>query len=303
MFKLNKKSIISIFYITGLLFFLSGSLPASERVGFGHSIEIKKNETVDTAVSIGGNVTVLGKVKEDVVSIGGSIVISGKVDKDVVAIGGNVELKPTARITGKIVAIGGEILKSPKAVAAGGIINMPFRKVFSFIWPYAKFTAKWSIHMMILFTAIRILLMIALFVLIVLLFQKSIDRMQSVLEKQWVRSGLFGFLTLIGVPVLSFLLLVTIIGIVLIPVVIIAVVIAYLLGRVCIAYLVGKKLQVAIKKKDGSPVTAVICGELLLSLVSLIPFLGIILKAVIIFIAIGLTVVTGFGTHEPIKKK
>src|SRR5262252_8074173 len=45
----------------------------SERVAFGHSLNISADETIDKAVAIGGSVTIAGHVQRDVVAIGGSV--------------------------------------------------------------------------------------------------------------------------------------------------------------------------------------------------------------------------------------
>lgn len=69
----------------------------------------------------GGNITVLGRVSNDVVAVGGSIVVSGEVDGRVLALGGNVTLLPGAHITGDVQTVGGSVSRSPGVEVDGQI--------------------------------------------------------------------------------------------------------------------------------------------------------------------------------------
>lgn len=293
--------------ICTVLIFLSLSVYAdsydNERVCFGRSITVNLDEVVEKVVCIGGSVYVKGKVKTDAVAIGGSVIISGTVGKDVVSIGGSIELKKTAEVNGKVVSIGGSVNKHPDAKINSDIVNLPFFKAFRWIGPFAGFTVKWSLPMLILFGMIRILLIIALAILIVLLFPAPINRVVNVLDKDWLKAGGVGLLVVIGIPILMLMLAVTIIGILFIPFLILLIIIAVIFGHVCIAVLIGRKLENALLKKSRSMVSAVLFGGILIGLVCLIPILGILIKVIITFLALGVILLTRFGTYEPGKKR
>ncbi len=297
----------NISLICTVLIFLSLSVYADsnngERVCFGRSITVNSDEVVEKVVCIGGSVYVKGKVKTDAVAIGGSVIISGTVGKDVVSIGGSIELKKTAEVNGKVVSIGGSVNKHPDAKINSDIVNLPFFKAFRWIGPFAGFTVKWSLPMLLLFGLIRILLIIALAVLIVLLFPTPINRVVNVLDKNWLKAGGVGLLIAIGTPILMLMLAVTIIGIPLIPFLILLIITAIIFGQVCIAVLIGRKLENALLKKSRSMVSAVLFGEILMGLVCLIPILGILIKVIITFLALGVILLTRFGTCESGKKR
>lgn len=69
----------------------------------------------------GGNITVLGRVSNDVVAVGGSIVVSGEVDGRVLALGGNVTLLPGAHIAGDVQTFGGSVNRSAGVEVDGRI--------------------------------------------------------------------------------------------------------------------------------------------------------------------------------------
>src|SRR5215475_2873669 len=83
----------------------------SERVAFGHSLNIGAEETVDKAVAIGGSVTIAGHVRRDAVAVGGSVTLlpGARVAGDAVAVGGTVSVAEGATLEGDNVSLGGTI--------------------------------------------------------------------------------------------------------------------------------------------------------------------------------------------------
>ncbi|HEX9916877.1 MAG TPA: polymer-forming cytoskeletal protein, partial [candidate division Zixibacteria bacterium] len=77
-------------------------------------------KTIDQIVRIGGDVVVEEDeiVREDVVTIGGSITVKGKVDGDVTAVGGIIRVTSTGIIEGDATGVGGGVEREP-----GGVIN------------------------------------------------------------------------------------------------------------------------------------------------------------------------------------
>jgi hypothetical protein len=65
------------------------------------------------------DVVVRGEVQGDVVTIWGSVTVSGKVSQDIVAVGGTVRLKNGAEAGSDVVAIGGPITSEGALVAPG----------------------------------------------------------------------------------------------------------------------------------------------------------------------------------------
>jgi hypothetical protein len=74
------------------------------------------------------DVVVRGDVAGDVVTIWGSVTVSGKVRQDIVAVGGMVRLKNGAEADGDVVAIGGSIASEGTVVVPGkeGFASIPW---------------------------------------------------------------------------------------------------------------------------------------------------------------------------------
>ena len=74
-------------------------------------------------VHFGGDIEVAedGIVTNPVVAIGGSVTVLGRVEDDVVAIGGNVHLGPKAEVSGSVTSVGGRIEQERGANVRGEI--------------------------------------------------------------------------------------------------------------------------------------------------------------------------------------
>jgi len=90
-----------------------------DMVARGHNLEVKENESVDSAVVWGGNLIVKGHVEDDAVAFGGNLEVSGVVEGDAVAFGGNVVLNPGAVVQGDVSSFGGVVSRSDDAHVEG----------------------------------------------------------------------------------------------------------------------------------------------------------------------------------------
>ena len=97
---MNKKIICLVF----LLLFI-GLIPLQgQGIIFKKDIFVEKGETLDNAVSWGGEIRIEGTVTDSVINFGGTIIISGEVENAVVGFGTDIILHPTARIEGDVVS-------------------------------------------------------------------------------------------------------------------------------------------------------------------------------------------------------
>ena len=91
------------------------------KVAFGSTVRVGRDEVAHDAISIGGGIKVDGEVRGDAVAIGGEAKIDGRVTGDVVAVGGDVELGPEAEVLGDIVTVGGRVSREDGAAVLGEI--------------------------------------------------------------------------------------------------------------------------------------------------------------------------------------
>src|ERR1700733_3638820 len=107
--------------------------PAQTKIPANHdrlkalkSIVIEADETVSDVQCFLCNIHVRGHVTGDIVTFGGSIFVDGRVDGDAVAFGGRIESNSNSKIFGDAVAIGGYINRQNNSVIVGESKSMPY---------------------------------------------------------------------------------------------------------------------------------------------------------------------------------
>lgn len=98
---------------------------SDDKLRFGSPIVIEKGQTAGDVVCLGCSIQVRGNLNGDAAAIGGHIEIDGEVDGDVAALGGNLRLGPTAKVEGDAAAVGGTLDRDPHA-RVGGDVGNPF---------------------------------------------------------------------------------------------------------------------------------------------------------------------------------
>ena len=210
---------------------------SSAKVHIGSSIVVGEDELVtDPVVSIGGNVTVLGRV-----------------DDDVVAVGGSVRLGPKARVRGDVTAVGGRVDQERGATIGGTVNEVRIGPQFNFK-PWHMFDGVWfdgwdaiGSGFRLLGTVMRISLVLLLVLLVALIASRPVQRIADRVGRDpWISgfTGLLAQLLLIPVLVLTVVILaVSIIGIpllILVPFAIVAFLVAMLVGFSGVALRVGR---------------------------------------------------------------
>jgi len=254
-----------------------------------------------------GDLTVDGEVDGDAVAILGDVVVNGTVSRNVIAIKGDVRLGPKARVAGNIVCPQGSTVIDPGAYVGGKQIQQEAfeekLEAFRSWWTHAL---KWgrpiaiAAHMgwLWIFTGF----MITFYALLGLLFPRALRSCGDQLTTQPGFVILAAMLTVLALPVLFVLLLITVIGIpvavLLLPLLVFC---AVLFGKAAIYGLVGRwltgnRLHLAL---------AVIAGALLFLLLYLVPIVGILLSLLVALLGFGCVILTLFsprasGTTGPV---
>jgi hypothetical protein len=210
---------------------------SSAKVHIGSSITVGEDELVtDPVVSIGGNVTVLGRV-----------------DDDVVAVGGSVRLGPKARVRGDVTAVGGSVDQERGASIGGTVNEVRIGPQFNFK-PWHVFDGMWfdgwdvvSDGFRLLGTVMRVSLVLLLVLLVALIAARPVQRIADRVGRDPWLSGFIGLMAqLLFIPVLVLtivVLAVSIIGIpllLLVPFGIIGFLIAMLVGFSGVALRIGR---------------------------------------------------------------
>ncbi|MFH1389585.1 MAG: polymer-forming cytoskeletal protein, partial [Candidatus Margulisiibacteriota bacterium] len=207
---------------------------------------IKELVSADSSlVKVGDGVVVpIGAEVQDAVSIGGNVTVFGKVTGSAVSVGGNVLLKESAKVEGDAVAVGGMLIKEPGAVVKGSVVEVAAPGLGQAM---VFFTNGGMAKGLFFFKLLTFIGFIVLAMIMVVLFVEPLGKVSGMVETNLLRSFLIGTLVfLLFLPVI-FILMISLIGIMIIPLWVLLVGLAAFFGYFGIAHLLGKKTLNAFK--------------------------------------------------------
>ena len=251
---------------------------AKDIVKFGSDVIIDKNMTVNEVVVFGANITV-----------------NGAVQKDVVAIGGDVFLGPTAKVGQEVVSIGGAIHKESGAQVGDNEVELTIPGLSSLIGFSTK--TNW-VGWALAFKVLTFIGFVALALVIVAIIPKPFDLISTNVQQNSLKAILLGILGLAALVPLGVFLAITIIGLPLVALEIFLVGITFLVGYIAIAQLVGDKIAVLLKRPALNALWVTLLGLLTLWLIGWVPFLGSLVKAVVIVLGFGGVLATLFTSRN-----
>lgn len=259
----------------------------NDSVQVGGNVVVQTNQTVNDAVAVFGNVTVMGHVQGDAVAVGGNVDLlpGSRVDGDAVAIGGKVNRQAGAIVGGQVTGLGPNLhlpFIGPKLGSPG---SMPF------LWPF--FNPFW------IFIVLAASLFYALTsAIIAALFPERVETIGSAVLEQPGAAALYGIVGLLLVLPVTLLLIVTCIGIPLVPIEFLVLLAAKLVGRAGVGLAVGRRVGVGLNHPISSTVLAVIVGVVIIGFIHLIPFAGGIVAFILELLGFGAVIMTGFGASS-----
>ncbi|MBC8479110.1 MAG: polymer-forming cytoskeletal protein [FCB group bacterium] len=271
-------------YFIPLALFLTHGLADSqysrgEIVRLGSDIIIEEGQTVKTAVSIGGDVTVLGTVRDEAVSVGGNIHVGPKavIGGDLVSVGGTLEIEDGAELRGDIVEVGGPFFPS-FLFGLGNTGN-----ILSLWLQFRIYT-----HLGFLIIS---LILLALFI-------KPLEKIADRVEETALRAAIWGVVGIILVVPLALMLVVSLIGIILVPLEIFLVICASAFGYIAVSIILGRKIARGMNKPDMTLFMQGLIGLVLLFLLALIPFVGWLILKLVLVIGFGAVLVTVYESRK-----
>jgi len=275
-----------VFALTAFLLVSMVSI-SHARVLVKDSSVVKLNEDINMGQDL---------IFKDLVAIKGNINVKGDVGGDIVAVLGSIHLYPTARVAGDVVSIGGKIEKDEGAKVKGEITEIVIGKGGEkMVEAYAPLVMTMGMGGFLVLKALAFLGFIGLSMIIVSFMTGQIGAISSKIEKEWLKTLLWGILGFILICPIAILLAITVIGIPLIIVEMILVSIAMLAGYIAVSQLIGKKFTKAIRRPNQPMMIEVILGLTILFLVDLIPVLGMIVKCLALTFGFGSAIITKLG--------
>ena len=250
-------------------------------------------------VRIGGNVVVEeGTEVKDAVAVGGSVTVNGKVRKSAVAVGGSVVLGPNAVVGKDVVSIGGAVKQAQGSKIHGSVVEMNIPGVSAII-PF--FLEDRSSSWFWTFKITAFLGFLALAVLLVAVLPKPFDLITNNVQQNLGKVILWAVLGLVVLVPLALFLLISVVGIPLIALEVFLAGIAFLVGYIAIAQLIGDKIAVLMKRPALSVIWLTVMGLLALWLIGWVPFLGSLVKGVVIVLGFGGVLATLFTSSKRVQ--
>jgi uncharacterized RDD family membrane protein YckC len=275
------------------------------RVSVGDATIVARNEVVPgNAVSVFGPLTVDGTVNGNAVSILGSNTINGTVHGNAVVVLGTLRIGPNAHIEGNAVAGVGVVIREPGAIVDGNVVQQGgsgldlrddsgARTWFSHGFRLGRPVAFGPhLHVFWIFNAC----LVVFYVLLALIFPVGVTKCGDTLARRPGLTILTGVLSIIALPVLFVLLLVTIVGI---PVAIIvlplAAISALIFGKTAIYAFIGRSTVC----RGMHPAVTVLVGAAIVMALYFIPFLGGALWFMVAFLGFACALTTLFTLRQP----
>lgn len=294
-----------LFLTASLLFGAQPALAATQQGGdqicTGNNLTIISGQSVGNLLAFGCNVDVQqgATVYGSIADFGGNVKIAGTVNGSIATFGGNVMLTETAVVNGQVASMGGNYSAAPGAVVRGnantGSIVPPIPPTPP--TPVSPFSRAFNFGFDILGGIVTALAFAALGALVVIFAPNATRRVSDAVQKQPLNTAGVGCLTLIVLPILGILLVITIIGI---PIALLLGLVtwaAWIFGGIAIGLLAGEKILGAFRVSNILPVLAVILGVVLLMLVGQIPVFGWLVSCIVGLLGLGAVVMTRFGTR------
>lgn len=282
----------------------------------GGQNKISTTVTGDTYVA-GGQINIGGTITGNLIVAGGDITISGKINKNLIVVGGQVIVDNLSSVGGYILAAGGKVSLQGNAlgsvkVGAGDLLigdkaiiggNLEADVSQSEISSGAKITGtktiniyqtknpkpvinKWE-KMGVVGKVYGFLSKLVVLLILIKIFSKS-DKLKNLkLNSFWSTFG-WGLIVLIIAPFLFFILMITIVGIPLSLIMVGLYLIALYLSSIVVSIVVGKLIAEKKILKTNNIYLMGSVGLLLLTLLQMLPFVGNLIKVVVLILGIGI---------------
>ncbi len=257
-----------------------------------------EGEVNEAVVTIFGNAHVTGPVHGGVVSVFGNVYIDSPVREAAVAVFGDLELGPHADIDGDIAVVAGNLTRDPEAsvhgkseILASGFagqhgVRLWVEKCLLYARPLAFDAGLWWAWAV----ALGFLLF---YVVIALMFDRSVTRCVETLETQPGQSTVASIMAVILVPVLMVILVVSVIGIVVLPFAAMGLLCATLFGKAVVLAALGRRLtRFTGIAPFGHVAFATFVGGLIMLGLYVIPVIGLIASNVLGIIGLGVVAYT-----------
>jgi len=285
---------------------------AGERVRVGSSQKVGPDETVrelvtvlgsadmegkvlTDMVTVFGNARMTGNVGHDMVTVFGDAEVDGTVNHDLVVVFGSLDLGPNAVINGNCTAVFGEIDRNPTAIVTN--VNIPVIPQLAVLKDYIVKGPLLGRPLPPgnLLAWIVVGLHFILYFLVAVILPKPTATVTKQLDTNPLLCFGVGILTSILLFPLTLILMATGIGIVLLPLISLATGACHILGKTSILQFFGLQILRNFGNRNKErPILGFLTGFALVTLVYMVPVLGILVWLILRPLSLGAAVLAAF---------
>lgn len=267
---------------------------ARERFSLGGDVVVARGEVVESAVAMGGDVTIEGEVLRDAVAMGGDLTIrqGGRVNGEATSLGGDVHVEPGAVVRGETVSLGGEV-EVAEGAETGPIEEIDREDLEAAEERPSTALATWVSDTFA--SGARHALLFLFGLLLLGVWPSRLDLLVRGVVELPGRTALTGGLGMIAAVVLGLVLVITIVGIPGAILLALASALAVYAGLVAVAVVVGKALPLPALK--DSPVLQLGAGILAFFVASRVPVVGDLIVLVAGLLGFGAVILTRAGSR------
>lgn len=263
--------------------------------------DAEADEDVGAAVvAIAGNATARGKVGAAVVAIVGDAEAHGEVRESVVAVMGDVRIGSNAVVRREVVSVGGKVTVEPGAQIKGKVTEVG---VGPLLIPL-KGLADWFKHCAL---KLRLLapqpgwywvipgVFLLGYLLITIAFPRPVTACVNELTQRPATTFLLGLLMELLVPLVVLVLAATGIGALAVPFIYAAIFIGGLVGKAALFQFLGRQMVRVFGVQLSQPVLAMLTGFGFITMLYMVPLLGLLAYTLTGMWGIGTAVTASFG--------
>ncbi len=250
------------------------ALAADDLFRLDQDVTVAPGTTYKSVTVISGDITVDGRIDGNAFTANGDIVVhdGGSIGGDAISLTGRVKTEGTGSVGGNMVEVGWGRGGAQSVGASTNTVSIDAGRWNPLGW------------------FILVLGAIGLGLFLVLISSSALRSIGGEIIGRPGRSALIGFVSLIGLPVLFVVLLITVVGI---PLALLLIPVApamSLYGVFAFALVAGERLLHAFNKRDVRDVWAMVVGVILVGVIIAVPVLGWLAFVVACMVGFGATV-------------
>ena len=266
-----------------------------EVVQIGRNYTLPAGKRVKNVVILAGTTLIEGEIEQDLIVVAGTAMLAGtaRVGGDVVVVSGTGDVQPGAVVGGDLVAVGSG-LRVPSGFTPGGdrvsVGTFPLASQVANAAPWLTRGMLWGRPIVpeLPWTWAVVAVLLLLCLLVNLVFEGPVRACAHTLGRKPLTTGLAGFLTLLLIAPVSFILAVSVIGLALVPFLWFALLIAAFIGNVAAARWIGWRVLPEESPHDRLQAARSLgIGLVAIILVGMVPVAGLTAWALVSLLGLG----------------